>query len=262
MQLKKLKPTSPGNRHSQLIKKSLYLNTNNFKKIIVKGKKNFSGRGSNPSKITIRHIGGGCKKLFREVKDCSKNRLSIVVGITTDPRRSAPISLCYDFLSNIWHYQISTKELFPGSIVAFQNQYPIIKLGNTIKLHSAPVGSIIHSLSSFGRIKYIKSAGTFGIIIQHTSTNSKIKMPSGNVKNFCFNNLNCILGSIPNELHKNIIYGKAGRKRLLGHRPRVRGVAMNPVDHPHGGQTSGGSHPKTPWGKLTRGVRTSKNKNK
>jgi large subunit ribosomal protein L2 len=257
----KKKKTSNGVRHQLNFKKFLLSKNSSIQKNLSKGcKKTQSGRSSLFGKITVYNKGGGSKKLFREISNKSDNLYSLIISIIYDPRRNSFISFCYNFLTLKFYNCVTTNNTFPGSLLYSFYLLPELKLGINLQLKNVPPGSILHSICSSNKSKYIKSSGAFGILIQKKSIDCKIKMPSGAIKDF-FSISNCILGSVYNTLRNVTVYGKAGRSRLLGKRPKVRGVAMNPVDHPHGGQTAGGITPVTPWGIPTRGKKTRKMKN-
>jgi len=134
---------------------------------------------------------------------------------------------------------------------------PELKIGSFMQLKHVPAGAIINNLCYQKTLKYIRSAGTSGVLVQRGSDSCKIKMPSGELKTFN-SNMFCFIGCNSNSLHNTLVIGKAGKARLKGRRPHVRGVAMNPVDHPHGGQTAGGIPSVTPWGIPTKGKPTRK----
>ena len=182
----------------------------------------------------------------------------MLITVFYDSRRSSFVSLFYNFLTLKFFNSLHTLNTFPGSILFSYKVYPELRLGSFYQLKNIPAGSSVHSLYMCNLYcHYIKSAGTFGLIIQKDLNFCKIKLPSGAVKTFSTNIL-CVLGKISNTLKNSIVIGKAGRSRLNNRRPHVRGVAMNPVDHPHGGQTSGGIPSVTPWGLPTKGKPTRK----
>lgn len=257
MYIFKLKNNSNSTRHQVNIKKSLLCKNTKIIKILSRGSKISSGRGSNGN-ITIGHKGSGIKKLYRDLKLNFNKSFSLLVTIFYDSKRSSFVSLFYNFLTLKFFNSIHTLKTFPGSILFSYKIFPELRLGSLYQLKNIPTGSSIHSLSKNNvRFNYIKAAGTFGLIIQKDLNFCQIKMPSGQVKKFNINTL-CILGKISNNLNNRIVLGKAGRSRLKNNRPHVRGVAMNPVDHPHGGQTSGGIPSVTPWGIPTKGKPTKK----
>ena len=249
------KKTSAGVRHQINFKKSLLAKQTNIYKKLIKSKKSFFGRSN--GRITIGHKGGGHKRKFRNISVPYFNNFSLILGHFYDSRRSSFFSLCYNFLDSKFFNILSVNNTYPGSFTFFYQTFPELKLGVLINIKNLPTGSILNYLSDSKKVKYIKSAGTFGTLIQKSLYECKIKLPSGLIKTFSTSEF-CFIGSISNSLHNTLVIGKAGRARLKGKRPHVRGVAMNPVDHPHGGQTSGGMTPVTPWGIPTRGKPTRK----
>lgn len=257
MQILKFKPTSGGTRHRISIKKSLLSKTNTLFKQSILGFKKTSGRSSNTGRITVRHIGGGCKKKFRIINFSNKRKNSLLVSTMYDPFRSSFISLNFDILNNTFFRSIATNHVNPGSLLKCDSAEVELKLGNRTMLKNVPTGSILHSLSLNSSTKYVRSAGLFFQLIQKGIHKCQVRLPSGCVKEIS-NSSFCTLGVISNFQHNLVIIGKAGRNRMLGKRPRVRGIAMNPVDHPHGGRSNGGMQPVTPWGIPTRGKPTVK----
>jgi large subunit ribosomal protein L2 len=258
MQIVRFKPTSKGIRHRISIKKSLLSKTNKFLKYSIFGLKNSSGRSSNTGRITVRHIGGGCKKKFRIINFSNTEKSSLVVSIMYDPFRSSFTSLNFDILRSIFFRSLTTSNVNPGSLLKCKAAGVELKLGNRTKLQNIPTGSIMHSLSLSSYAKYVRSAGLFFQLIQKNLRICQVRLPSGAIKEVAVNSFGT-LGTISNFQHGLVIIGKAGKNRLLGIRPGVRGIAMNPVDHPHGGRSNGGKQPVTPWGIPTRGKPTVKN---
>jgi large subunit ribosomal protein L2 len=257
MYIFKLKNNSNSTRHQVNIKKSLLCKNSKIVKYLTVGSKMYSGRGFSGN-ITIGHKGSGIKKLYRDMR-CNFNKsFALLITVFYDSRKSAFVSLFYNFLTLKFFNSLHTFNTFPGSILFSYKIYPELRLGSFNKLRDIPTGSCVHSLYTNDFCsQYIRSAGTFGIIVQKDVNFCKIKMPSGTVKKFSVNTL-CVLGKISNNLNNRVVLGKAGRSRLKNNRPHVRGVAMNPVDHPHGGQTSGGIPSVTPWGIPTKGKPTRK----
>ena len=257
MYIFKLKNNSNSTRHQVNLKKSLLCKNSKIIKSLSLGSKTFSGR-SFKGNITIGHKGSGVKKLYRDLRFTFNKSFSLLITVFYDARRSSFVSLFYNFLTLKFFNTLHTLNTFPGSILFTYKIYPELRLGSFNRLKNIPTGSSIHSLyTNDSYCRYIKSAGTFGLIIQKDLNYCKIKLPSGVVKKFNVNSL-CILGKLSNNLLNRVVIGKAGRSRLKNGRPKVRGVAMNPVDHPHGGQTSGGIPSVTPWGLPTRGKPTRK----
>ena len=219
-------------------------------------------RSSTTGRITVRHMGGGCKKKFRELKLTDTPTTSIVTAIMHDPLRSSFVSLNFDLETQTFFRTLATNGVGPGVLQKCGTKDIELKLGNRTMLKNVPTGSILHSLSIDSNAKFARSAGLFFQIIQKTSNSCKIRLPSGFIKEVS-NESYGTLGSVSNFQHNLISIGKAGRSRWLGIRPSVRGIAMNPVDHPHGGRTNGGRPSVTPWGIPTKGKPTVlKKKNK
>jgi len=262
MALKRVKPTSPGRRF-QVYSTFEEITKVKPEKSLLKPLRKKGGRNSN-GRVTSRHRGGGHKRNYRVI-DFKRDKVDIpakVASIEYDPNRSARIALLY-YADGEKKYIIAPLKLSVGdTVMAGPNSD--IKPGNSLPLASIPLGTNIHNielrLGKGGQI--VRSAGTFAQLMAKENKYALVKLPSGEVRMV---HLNCraTIGQIGNVMHENISLGKAGRKRWLGKRPKVRGVAMNPVDHPMGGgegRSSGGRHPCSPWGKPTKGYRTRKNK--
>jgi large subunit ribosomal protein L2 len=215
-------------------------------------------------RITSRYIGGGHKRLYRII-DFKREKFDIpakVASIEYDPNRSANIALLH-YLDGEKRYILAPMELKVGDTL-LSGERVDIKPGNSLPLKNIPLGTLIHNIEMKpGKgAQLIRSAGSSGQLMAKEGKYAHIKMPSGEVRLI---QVNCYatVGQVGNLDHENISVGKAGRTRWLGRNPRVRGVAMNPVDHPLGGgegKTSGGRHPVTPWGVPTKGYKTRKNK--
>jgi large subunit ribosomal protein L2 len=262
MVLKRVKPTSPGRRFQSYSSFEEITNTSPEKsllKIIRKtGGRNARGR------VTSRHRGGGHKRYYRII-DFKRDKTGIpakVASIEYDPNRSARIALL-NYADGEKRYILAPLNLAVGDEVMAGPEADI-KPGNTLPLQNIPLGTHIHNielrLGKGGQI--VRSAGTYAQLMAKEDRYALIKLPSSEVRMVL---LKCkaTIGQLGNVNHENIDLGKAGRKRWHGRRPSVRGVAMNPVDHPMGGgegRSSGGRHPCTPWGKPTKGYRTRKNK--
>jgi large subunit ribosomal protein L2 len=259
MKLKQLNPTTSGTRFQINIQKNLLSKTNKLFKSSIKGIKRFFGRSLTNGRITVWHKGGACKKKVRQLASTDTNYIGIVVTVMYDPFRNSFIALVFDFKTSLFFNILSTAKVLPGSIVLTTNKKSDLNLGYRILLQNTPTGSIFHSLSLNNNIKYARSAGTSCQLIQKLATNCKVKLPSGVVVDVNTNSFGT-LGSISNSQHNLISIGKAGKNRLKGIRPTVRGIAMNPVDHPHGGRTNGGRPSVTPWGIPTKGKPTVKKK--
>jgi large subunit ribosomal protein L2 len=252
MELKFLKPTTPSQRSlvklntKQLLKKPLI-------KTKISGLKNSTGR-NNSGKITVRRKGNGHKQRYRKINFLrSSKSTGIVLGIEYDPYRNCNIASIYDFTQNCFFYILAPKKLNVGNIVE-SGLATELNTGNTLPLYKIPEGSFIHSITTTKtkKAQLIRSAGTFAVLKKKTSSHANIKLSSKKEKLL---SLQCYatLGTLSNESYLLTCVGKAGRSRWLNRRPKVRGVAMNPVDHPHGGGEGKKSGKRfSPWGKPNR----------
>jgi large subunit ribosomal protein L2 len=259
MKLIKQRPTSNSLRHKIKLQKNLLCKNNKLVKKLIFGTKKFSGRSSVTGRITTRHKGGGVKKNFRIISSNLKKYFAIIIGTTYDPFRNTFISLSFDFLTKSFFYIPAIDKTYAGSLIVCEEDPQDLRLGYKLRLKDIPSGSLISNISTLcnKKIKYTKAAGTFSQVLQKSYTNCKVKMPSSKILNF--NPLTfAIIGTVSNILFNQIVKGKAGYNRLINLRPSVRGIAMNPVDHPHGGRTNGGFVSVTPWGKITRYKKTKK----
>ncbi len=262
MQLKKYKPTSSGRRFQSVSDFSEI--TRDFpEKKLLSGYKRKAGRNNN-GRITTRHKGGGHKKRYRiiDFKRDKRNIPARVIEIEYDPIRSARIALL-SYIDGEKKYILCPHGLKQGDNVMSSDDADIQR-GNCLPLSNIPVGTMIHNIELKPNAggKLARSAGTYAELQGKSDGYVQIKMPSGEFRRV-LEGCRATIGQIGNIDHENISIGKAGRSRWLGIRPTVRGVAMNPVDHPHGGgegKTSGGRHPVTPWGVPTKGFKTRKNK--
>jgi large subunit ribosomal protein L2 len=264
MTLQKVKPTTASRR--QLIKlnqKSLNLNKKPLLKSKVVGKKNSSGR-NNSGKITIFHKGGGAKRNYRKVDFNRKlNSTGIICSIEHDPNRNAYIASVFDFIHKKFDYILAPQGLRIGDIVKSGLETEP-SLGSSLPIANIPIGTPIYNVSpkSSKPAQISRSAGTFSIIKEKTEQYAVIELSSGEqryISSKCF----ASVGEVSKELYFLTRLGKAGQSRWLNRRPTVRGVAMNPVDHPHGGgegKKSGSS--RTPWGKPNQRGKTSNSRNK
>jgi large subunit ribosomal protein L2 len=256
MLLTKSNPINSSSRHKIKITKNLLCKKSRLLKNLIFGKKKNAGRSSSNGRITIRHQGSGCKALIRKIDFSTKKYLAIIISIEYDPNRSSFISLAYDLILKKFFYTLNTESVKVGTIISSDFQF--LNLGNRLSIKDIPTGSIIHSISSnknHNKTAFIRSAGTYGQLIQKEEFLCKIKMPSGKILSIPQNSF-CTLGVLSNSQHNLQVLGKAGTNRLKGIRPTVRGIAMNPVDHPHGGRTNGGRPSVTPWGIPTKGKPT------
>jgi large subunit ribosomal protein L2 len=215
-------------------------------------------------RITSRHIGGGHKRKLRVI-DFRRDKFDVpakVASVEYDPNRSSRIALLH-YRDGEKRYILAPVGLGVGDVVV-SGERADMKPGNALPLKNIPTGSLIHNVElKVGKGgQLIRSAGSYGQLMAKEGGYGQIRMPSGEVRKVL---LACraTIGQVGNIEHENVSVGKAGRTRWLGMRPKVRGVAMNPVDHPLGGgegKTSGGRHPCTPWGVPTKGYKTRKNK--
>ena len=265
MALKKYKPTSPGRRFATVSDFSV-LTKKKPEKSLTKSLKKKAGR-NNAGRITRRHSGGGHKRLYRIVdfKRRKKDNITAKVdSIEYDPNRSARIALL-KYIDGEKSYIIAPQDLKVGDTV-ISGENVDIKPGNCLPLGNIPVGTVIHNIElKEGRgAEMVRSAGGEAQLLAKEEGYAHIKLPSGEVR-LVSTKCRASIGQVGNMDHGIILLGKAGRKRWLGIRPGVRGTAMNPHDHPHGGgegkNKSAGRDPVTPWGKPTLGYRTRK-KNK
>jgi len=262
MALKTFNPTSPGRRQLVLVDRS-ELHKGKPVKALTEGLTKKGGR-NNYGRITARRIGGGAKKLYRKV-DFKRNRWDVpatVERLEYDPNRTAFIALI-KYEDGELSYIIAPQRLEVGDTVV-TSATADIKPGNVLPLKNIPVGTIIHNIELKPQkgAQMVRSAGTYAQLVGRDGGYAQIKLASGELR-MVLDNCVATIGAVSNPDNMNQVLSKAGRKRHMGKRPSVRGVVMNPVDHPHGGgegKSSGGRHPVTPWGKKTRGPKTRKNK--
>ncbi len=262
MAVKKYKPTSPGRRFVTVSDFS-DITTDTPEKSLTEPLKKNAGRNQQ-GRITVRHRGGGHKRLYRVI-DFKRNKDGIPAKVATieyDPNRNSRIALL-NYVDGEKRYIIAPLGLGVGDTV-LSGPDADIKPGNALPLKNIPVGTIIHNieLKPLKGGQLARSAGTSAQLMAKEGDYAHIRMPSGEVR---LVHINCkaTIGQVGNLEHENITVGKAGRSRWLGRRPTVRGVVMNPVDHPHGGgegRSPVGRNPVTPWGKPALGARTRKKK--
>lgn len=262
MALKQYNPTSPGQRGLVSVDRSDLYKGKPAKKL-TEGLSKTGGR-NNSGHITARHKGGGHKRRYRLVdfKRNKKDIEAVVERIEYDPNRTAFIALI-TYTDGEQSYIIAPQRLAAGDKVV-SSASADIKPGNAMPLSAIPVGTIIHNveLKPGKGAQLARSAGTYAQLIGRDQSYSILRLTSSEVR-MVRSECMATVGAVSNANQQNIKLGKAGRSRWLGRRPHVRGVAMNPVDHPHGGgegKSSGGRHPVTPWGKPTKGKRTRNNK--
>lgn len=262
MGIKKYKPTSPGRRSMTSSDFDTVTASKPLKRLTSALRKK-AGRNCH-GRITVRRRGGGHKRRYRVI-DFRRDKFGIPARVATveyDPNRSARIALL-SYADGERRYILAPKGLEVGSEVISSREADI-KPGNSLPLRNIPVGTVIHAveLKIGAGAKLCRAAGVAAQLLAKEGDWSQVRLPSGEVR---LVHLNCraTIGQVGNDEHSNIKLGKAGRARWLGRRPKVRGVAMNPVDHPHGGgegRTSGGRHPVTPWGIPTKGKKTRNNR--
>lgn len=260
MALKEHKPNTPGLRYRVSLDYS-DLDKKSAERSLRKGGGYNAGRDS-AGRISVRRRGGRNKRFYREI-DFKRDKVNVpgtVKSIEYDPNRSANIALIV-YADGEKRYILAPKGLERGAtLLAGDNVPPTV--GNTLPLESVPLGSAVHNIElQMGRGGQIaRSAGASGTVVAKEKDYVTIKLPSGETR-MIFRRCRATMGAVGNEDHMNVALGKAGRSRYLGRRPKVRGVVMNPVDHPHGGgegRTSGGRHPVSPTGVPTKGYKTRK----
>lgn len=262
MPIRKCKPTSPGRRLQSYLTFE-EITKKRPEKGLVEPLKKYSGRNVY-GRITCRHKGGGHKRLYRII-DFKRDKTDIpakVAAIEYDPNRSSRIALLH-YADGEKRYILAPLGLNVGDKVV-SSETAEIKAGNCLSLNAIPIGTIVHNIEirpgKGGQIA--KSAGSYAQILAKEEPYAHLRLPSGEVRLI---RLECraTIGQVGNLDHMHVSKGKAGRARHLGIRPSVRGVVMNPIDHPLGGgegKSSGGRHPCTPWGKPTKGYKTRKKK--
>ena len=262
MALKTYNPTTPGRRGLVLVDRA-GLWKGKPEKSLTEGLRNKGGRNNN-GRITARRRGGGHKRRYRTIdfKRLNHDVEAKVLRLEYDPNRTAFIALI-KYADGELNYILAPQRLREGDKIISGDTVDI-KPGNAMPMQNIPVGTIIHNVEmKVGKGGQIaRSAGTYTQIIGKDQGYAQLRLSSGELRMV---RAECMatVGAVSNPDQQNIKLGKAGRKRWLGKRPSVRGVAMNPIDHPHGGgegRTSGGRHPVTPWGKPTKGKRTRSNK--
>ncbi len=260
MGIKKLKPVTPTQRFRTVADFAEITRTEPEKSLLEPLKS--SGGRNNQGRITIRRRGGGHKRRYRRI-DFKRNKRDIPAVVATieyDPNRSARIALL-TYADGEKRYILWPIGLKVGDRVVAGEEAPF-DVGNALPLGRIPLGTLVHNVElSIGRGgQVVRSAGSYAQLMAKEGDYVTLRLPSGEVR-LVHRNCYATIGEVGNSDHENVVSGKAGRTRWLGRRPKVRGVAMNPVDHPHGGgegRTSGGRHPVTPWGKPTKGAKTRK----
>ncbi|MCC5845714.1 MAG: 50S ribosomal protein L2 [Verrucomicrobia bacterium] len=260
MALKSRKPTTPSNRFT-VLSDFEGLDKVRPERSLTESKKSNAGRNS-AGRITVRHRGGGHKRLYRKI-DFKRDKSGIPGNVATleyDPNRSANIALIH-YVDGEKRYILAPNGLKKGDTILSGSGSPA-NVGNSLPLKEIPLATFIHNVElkpgRGGQI--VRSAGGAAQLMSRDQEYAQVKLPSGEIR-LIHVTCNATVGRVGNSEHESRSLGKAGRKRWMGIRPTVRGVAMNPVDHPMGGgegRTSGGGHPVSPWGKITRGKKTRK----
>jgi large subunit ribosomal protein L2 len=253
MKLIKLKPTTNGSRHQIKIDKSLLVKNNRIFKSTLSNFNSANGRSLATGNITSWHRGGGQKHLYRKLDLNNSDKSAIVLGVSYDPNRSAFISTNFDLDNRSFFNTIANEQNFAGSLLQSNLSLSELKLGFRTKLNNIPMGTIVNNISQglTGHSQYARSAGTSAQLIQLDKKYAKLKLPSSKILKVSVSSY-ATIGVVSNNQHNLTYLGKAGRSRNLNRRPIVRGIAMNPVDHPHGGRTNGGRPSVTPWGLPTK----------
>ncbi|HWR55520.1 MAG: 50S ribosomal protein L2 [Bacillota bacterium] len=263
MAVKSFKPTSPGRRF-MTISSFEEITTDKPERSLIERLKKHAGRNQQ-GRLTVRHHGGGHKQMYRII-DFLRNKDNIPAKVATieyDPNRSARIALLH-YADGEKRYILAPLGLKVGDIVVSGPESDI-KAGNALPLKNIPVGTTVHNVElKIGKgAQMVRSAGAFAQLMAKEGNYATLRLPSGEMRKV---HINCraTVGQVGNLKHENITIGKAGRSRWLGIRPTNRGIAMNPIDHPHGGGEGrspiGRKHPVTPWGKPALGGKTRKKK--
>jgi large subunit ribosomal protein L2 len=264
MGIKRYKPTSPGRRF-QTVSDFAEITTSEPHKPLLRPLSKKAGRNVY-GRITLRRRGGGHKRKYRVI-DFKRDKIGIpskVISIEYDPNRSARVALL-QYRDGEKRYILAPDGLKINDEIVSGSESDI-RPGNALPLRNIPLGTLIHNIElrvgKGGQL--IRSAGVHSQIMAKEGKYAQIRLPSGEVR-MVLQDCMATVGQLGNQDHENISIGKAGRSRWLGKRPKVRGVVMNPVDHPHGGgegKSSGGRHPVTPWGMPTKGYKTRKKKHR
>jgi large subunit ribosomal protein L2 len=263
MGIQKFKPTTPSKRQMATLNSSELTRGAKVEKSLLRPRKSTAGR-NNTGRITVRHRGGGVKRRYRIV-DFKRNKVDIpakVQAISYDPNRTCNIALIA-YADGLKSYILAPNGIKVGDVIISSSDCDI-KVGNAKKLKDVPVGTLVHNieLNPGAGGQLARSAGSYAQVMAKEGSYVLLRLPSGELRKVqpeC----RCTIGQVGNLDNEKVVIGKAGTKRKMGFRPSVRGVVMNPVDHPHGGgegRTSGGRHPVTPWGVPTKGYKTRKNK--
>lgn len=266
MPVKKFRPVTPTLRY-KTVNSFDEVSVDKPQKALLRGAVSKTGGRNNQGRMTMRRRGGGHKRRYRVI-DFKRNKLGVpgkVASVEYDPNRSSFIALIV-YADGDKRYILAPAGLTVGAAVLAGPDAPI-SVGNAMPLSNVPLGSTIHNveLQPGAGGQLARSAGAeVQLLGRGENGRAQLRLPSGEIREVAVECMST-LGQVGNVEHGNVVLGKAGRARWLGRRPKVRGVVMNPVDHPHGGgegKTSGGRHPVTPWGKPTKGYKTRKHKNR
>ena len=266
MPVKKFRPVTPTLRY-KTVNSFDEVSVDKPQKALLRGAVSKTGGRNNQGRMTMRRRGGGHKRRYRVI-DFKRNKLGVpgkVASVEYDPNRSSFIALIV-YADGDKRYILAPAGLTVGAAVLAGPDAPI-SVGNAMPLSNVPLGSTIHNveLQPGAGGQLARSAGAeVQLLGRGENGRAQLRLPSGEIREVAVE-CTATLGQVGNVEHGNVVLGKAGRARWLGRRPKVRGVVMNPVDHPHGGgegKTSGGRHPVTPWGKPTKGYKTRKHKNR
>ncbi len=262
MGLKKFRPITPTLRHTIMPDYAEITRRQPIKQLTERIQK--TGGRNNYGQVSMRWIGGGHKQRYRLI-DFRRDKDGVPAKVATieyDPNRSARIALLH-YMDGERRYIVAPDGLRVGEFVQSGGDAEI-KNGNCLPLRAIPIGTNLHNVELYPgrRSRIARAAGAFCQLMAKDGDYAQLRLPSGEVRKF---HINCraVIGQVGNLDHENVQYGKAGRTRWRGRNPSVRGVAMNPVDHPMGGgegKTSGGRHPCSPWGKITKGLKTRRRK--
>ncbi|MAZ49140.1 MAG: 50S ribosomal protein L2 [Halobacteriovoraceae bacterium] len=263
MSIRKFKPTTPSLREMAVMTSADLTNGAKPEKKLLAKKTKTAGRNAH-GRITSRRRGGGAKQKYRII-DFKRQKTDIpatVKSIQYDPNRTCNIALIA-YADGEKAYILAANGLQVGDSV-ISSDTADIKVGNSKLLKDIPVGTLVHNVELHPKRggQMARSAGSYAQLMAKEGNEALLRLPSGELRKVK-NNCRATIGQVGNLKHEQINIGKAGKNRLRGRRPKVRGVVMNPIDHPHGGgegRTSGGRHPVTPWGKPTKGAKTRKNK--
>jgi large subunit ribosomal protein L2 len=263
MALKEYKPTSPARRH-MTVPDFAEITKSKPEKKLTKAVRKSGGRNSH-GHITTRHIGGGHKRRYRLI-DWRRDKDGVpakVAAIEYDPNRTARIALLH-YADGEKRYILAAVGVNVGDTL-LSGENVDIRPGNTLPVKSIPLGTVIHNIEAQpgSGAKMIRSAGSFGQLMAKEGLYAQVRMPSGEVR-MVLQGCKATIGQLSNVESSSVRVGKAGKSRMLGIRPTVRGLAMNPVDHPHGGgegkSGQGNPHPVSPWGQKTKGLKTRNNR--